>query len=184
MMPIRSTMPIRALRPGLAKKASTICLYSTTATSAHSTRNTSMRTRKIRGEDNLFSSISMAERGEEPEGILISVTGNRFHASLWHSGGWKKAAIAHFHGATMVVRTETSQGPGGIEPRGPAWGVLASLIIACGDDAFYLKILLIMPVMPSTLLGLGKGPHHLGRDVRMHAEVARAARTLCEQGRA
>src|SRR6516162_4214167 len=73
MMPIRSTIPIRAFRPGLAKKASTICLYKTTATSAHSTRNTSMRTRKIRGEDNLFSAISMAERGEEPEGILISV---------------------------------------------------------------------------------------------------------------
>ena len=37
--------------------------------SAHSTRNTSIRTRKIRGEDSLFSSISIAEREEGPEGI-------------------------------------------------------------------------------------------------------------------
>jgi hypothetical protein len=68
-----------------------------------------MRTRKILGEDSLFSSISMAERGE-PEGILTSMTGNRFHASLWHSGGWKKAAIAHFHGTTMVGSGQTRQG--------------------------------------------------------------------------
>ena len=38
-------------------------------TSAHSTRNTSIRTRKIRGEDNLVSSISISEREEGPEGI-------------------------------------------------------------------------------------------------------------------
>jgi hypothetical protein len=61
-----------------------------------------MRTRKILGEDSLFSSISMAERGEGPEGILLSMTRNRFHAALWHSGGWKKAAMADFRGTTMV----------------------------------------------------------------------------------
>src|SRR5476649_2886423 len=38
-------------------------------TSAHSTKNTSIRTRKIRGEDSLFSSISIAEREEGPAGI-------------------------------------------------------------------------------------------------------------------
>jgi hypothetical protein len=38
-------------------------------TSAHNTRNTSIRTRKIRGEDNLLSSISISEREGEPEGI-------------------------------------------------------------------------------------------------------------------
>ena len=38
-------------------------------TSAHSTRNTSIRTRKMRGEDSLLSSISMSEREEGPEGI-------------------------------------------------------------------------------------------------------------------
>jgi len=40
-----------------------------TITSAHSTRNTSIRTRKIRGEDSFTGSISIAERKEEPEGI-------------------------------------------------------------------------------------------------------------------
>src|ERR1700737_4087019 len=69
MMPTSSTSPISALRPGLAKKATMSCLYSTTMTNAHSTRNTSIRTRKIRGEDNLLSSTSMAERGEGPDSI-------------------------------------------------------------------------------------------------------------------
>src|SRR5260370_13209889 len=69
MVPKNSTRPISALSPGLAKKAVMICLYSTTVTSAHSTRKTSIRTRKIRGEDNLLSSTSMVERGEEPDGI-------------------------------------------------------------------------------------------------------------------
>src|SRR3954447_10732864 len=73
MMPIRSTAPIRALRPGLAKKAVMICLYSTTRISAHSTRNTSIRTRKIRGDDSLVSSISIAER------VL---------GGIWHESGW------------------------------------------------------------------------------------------------
>jgi hypothetical protein len=35
-----------------------------------------MRTKKIRGDDNLVSSISMAEREEEPEGILTSMKWN------------------------------------------------------------------------------------------------------------
>src|SRR4030095_11472708 len=38
-------------------------------TSAHSTRNTSIRTRKIRGDDSLVSSISIAARGEGFWGI-------------------------------------------------------------------------------------------------------------------
>src|SRR6476619_8645097 len=69
IVPIKATAPISALRPGLAKKATVSCLYSTTVTSAHSTRNTSIRTRKIRGEDSLLSSISISEREEWPEGI-------------------------------------------------------------------------------------------------------------------
>src|SRR5258705_11362101 len=40
--------------------------------SPHSTRNTSIRTRKIRGEDSLLSSISIAEREEGPAGITMS----------------------------------------------------------------------------------------------------------------
>src|SRR3954451_5382267 len=62
MMPISSTAPIRALRPGLAKKATMICLYSTNRINAHNTRNTSIRTTKIRGDDSFVSSISIAER--------------------------------------------------------------------------------------------------------------------------
>src|ERR1700749_257803 len=73
MMPTSSTTPISALSPGLAKKAWMICLYSTTVISAQSTRNTSIRTRKIRGEDSLVSSTSMAERDDA--GIVISVAG-------------------------------------------------------------------------------------------------------------
>src|SRR3954453_22611085 len=68
MMPINSTAPISALSPGLAKKAVTICRYSTTRISAHSTRNTTIRTRKIRGDDSFVSSISIAERAA-PGGI-------------------------------------------------------------------------------------------------------------------
>src|ERR1700750_2661571 len=63
-MPIKSTSPISAFSPGLAKKAVTICLLSTTAISAHSTRNTSIRTRKIRGGASFVNSSSIVERGE------------------------------------------------------------------------------------------------------------------------
>src|SRR5436309_4127072 len=75
MMPISSTAPIRALRPGLAKKATTICLYSTNRISAHSTRNTSIRTRKIRGDDSFVSSISIAERVVGAIGSYVRVGG-------------------------------------------------------------------------------------------------------------
>src|SRR3954447_23798603 len=89
MMPIRSTAPIRALRPGLAKKAVMICLYSTTRISEHNTRNTSIRTRKIRGDDSLVSSISIAERGV---GAIWQESGGwegLFRASIWHRDGGK-----------------------------------------------------------------------------------------------
>src|ERR1700741_3148583 len=76
MMPISSTKPISALRPGLAKNAWMICRYSPTMTSVHAIRNTTIRTRKIRGEDSLFSSISIAERDEGPAGILASMRNN------------------------------------------------------------------------------------------------------------
>src|SRR4029079_17565290 len=42
-------------------------------TRLHSTRNTSIRTRKIRGDDSLLSSISMSERAEGPEGIACVI---------------------------------------------------------------------------------------------------------------
>src|SRR4051812_26302048 len=68
MMPIRSTAPISAFSPGLAKNATTICLYSTNRINAHNTRNTTIRTTKIRGDESFVSSISMAERAA-PGGI-------------------------------------------------------------------------------------------------------------------
>src|SRR3954469_11410676 len=78
MMPISSTAPIRALRPGLAKKATMICLYRTNRISAHSTRNTSIRTRKIRGDDSFVSSISIAERVVGAIGCRVRVGEDRF----------------------------------------------------------------------------------------------------------
>ena len=60
-------------------------------TSAHSTRNTSIRTRKIRGEDSLVSSISIAERVEGPEALLCHpLRGTGLETSIWHSGAGKK----------------------------------------------------------------------------------------------
>src|SRR5215207_2381013 len=58
-------------------------------TSAHSTRNTSIRTRKIRGEDSLLSSISISEREEGPEGICgchplrKAELGNQYGTAGW-----------------------------------------------------------------------------------------------------
>src|SRR5437773_721696 len=103
MMPIRSTAPIRALRPGLAKNAAMICLYSTTVTSAHSTRNTSIRTRKIRGDDSLLSSISISEREEWPEGICgchplrKAALGNQYGTA-----GWRKKLGSRDFEETML----------------------------------------------------------------------------------
>ena len=61
-------------------------------TSAHSTRNTSIRTRKIRGEDSLVSSISIAEREEGPEGIAgVIRCGNRLGRQYGTAAAGKKA---------------------------------------------------------------------------------------------
>ena len=51
---------ISELSPGLAMKAISICLCSTKATSPPSMTNTSIRNRKMRGEDNLSGSSSFA----------------------------------------------------------------------------------------------------------------------------
>src|ERR1700743_1354987 len=96
MVPIRSTSPIRALSPGLAKNASTICLYSTPPISTHSNRTTTIRTRKIRGEDNLVSSISIAELGEGPEAIGGSspLRGKRYSDATMAQRGREKRVVA------------------------------------------------------------------------------------------
>src|SRR6516164_4046303 len=69
MMPIRSTAPISALRSGLAKKAAMIWLSRTIVINAHSTRNTNIRTRKIRGQESFVNSISIGVREEGPGAI-------------------------------------------------------------------------------------------------------------------
>src|SRR5688500_14055368 len=71
-MPITSTAMISALRPGLAMKATTICLCSTTTIRPHRIRNTIIRTRKIRGEDNLNGSRSRAMARAFPLRPLVS----------------------------------------------------------------------------------------------------------------
>src|ERR1700688_294714 len=107
MVPTRSTRPIRALRPGLAKKAVMICLYSTTMTSAHSTKNTSIRTRKIRGEDSLVSSISIAERAEGPEGMALSVARDRFWGLNMAQPGREKRPVTPGRDGKRELRRET-----------------------------------------------------------------------------
>jgi hypothetical protein len=57
-MPIKSTPMIRALSPGLARNAAQIWRLRTTTSSAPMVRKTSIRTRKIRGEDTLNGSSS------------------------------------------------------------------------------------------------------------------------------
>src|SRR5882762_157830 len=94
MMPIKSTAPIRAFSPGLAKKATMICLYSTNRISEHSTKNTSIRTRKIRGDDSLVSSISIAER----------VVG-----AIWQESGLKEGTVSGLNMAQR--RRENRLGP-------------------------------------------------------------------------
>src|SRR3989440_2936893 len=101
----------------------------------HSTRNTSIRTRKIRGEDSLLSSISIAEREEEPEGITMSsIARNRCPGPpIWHSGAGKKGHQGWVWGGIRELRGETglrcnghfinlrclSQSTGFLHDRGP-----------------------------------------------------------------
>src|SRR3954470_20553250 len=60
MMPIRRTPMISALSGGLALNAVKICGWMTTTISPHRIRKTSIRTRKMRGEETLKGSISRA----------------------------------------------------------------------------------------------------------------------------
>src|SRR5450631_3984032 len=80
-------------------------------TSAHSTRNTSIRTRKIRGEESFVSSISIAEREAGPAGIAgvirwVSV----YRAPIWHSGAEKKDQIRLDSGVETEPVAETGLG--------------------------------------------------------------------------
>src|SRR6476660_5448519 len=92
-------------------------------TSAHSTKNTSIRTRKIRGEDNLLSSISIAEREEGPESIagVIPCDGTDFEAPIWHSPRQKKDRIRRIQGRNLVEAA-----PAPVFARGVRGGSLTS----------------------------------------------------------
>ena len=92
-MPIKSTRPISALRPGLAKKAVTICLYSTTAISAHSTRNTSIRTRKMRGGASFVNSSSIVEREEGGISSDPCHPLRLFKPPIWHSAPEREGGL-------------------------------------------------------------------------------------------
>src|ERR1700733_14596613 len=67
-----STRMIRALSAGLDMKAISICLCSKKTITANSATNTSIRNRKMRGEDSLSGSISIAissKRSGGPPGL-------------------------------------------------------------------------------------------------------------------
>src|SRR5262245_4814168 len=67
-------------------------------TSAQSTRNTSIRTRKIRGDESLVSSISIAARGEGFWGIAGGIHGVKARSGRQYGTvtGGKKAAASAF----------------------------------------------------------------------------------------
>src|SRR5690242_21567650 len=72
-----------------------ICLYSTIATSAHSTRNTSIRTRKIRGEESFVGSISCTEREAVCIAGAIRPREAAFSApTVWHSASGRKVRLS------------------------------------------------------------------------------------------
>src|SRR5215510_14795017 len=89
-------------------------------TSAQSTRNTSIRTRKIRGDDSLVSSISIAARGEGFWGIAGGIHGVKARSGRQDGTGTggKKAGVSAFRPCRRQ-RMGTSQygmKPPGFEP--------------------------------------------------------------------
>src|SRR5215471_15087750 len=78
-------------------------------TSAHSTRNTSIRTRKIRGDDSLVSSTSMAVRGEGFWGIGLtsSVTKRGRVANMARIRGEKRPDCPLFDQTKGELEVET-----------------------------------------------------------------------------
>src|SRR5215468_1056716 len=67
-------------------------------TSAQSTRNTSIRTRKIRGDESLVSSTSIAARGEGFWGIAGGIHGVKARSGRQYGTGrgGKKAGVSAF----------------------------------------------------------------------------------------
>src|ERR1700722_8142809 len=85
MMPINSTPMISALSQGLARKALKIWRCSTKAIRPHRIRNTSIRMRKMRGDESLVRSFAIgpAQRAEAPpDNGIAHVTGERMFVIL------------------------------------------------------------------------------------------------------
>src|ERR1044071_1414553 len=78
-------------------------------TSAHSTRNTSIRTRKIRGDDSLVSSISIAARGEGFWAIAghHPLTKARSSANMARKRGEKRSECPLFDQTKGELEVET-----------------------------------------------------------------------------
>src|SRR3984957_15170157 len=87
MMPISSTAMIRPLSHGLARKALKIWRCSTNAIRPHRIRNTSIRMRKMRGDESFVRSfpIGPVQRAESPPNNgTARVTGERMFGLLDH----------------------------------------------------------------------------------------------------
>src|ERR1700730_15372204 len=88
MMPISSTAMIRPLSHGLARKALKIWRCKTNAIRPHRIRNTSIRMRKMRGDESFVRSLATsamgpAQRAESPPNNGIArVTGERMFITL------------------------------------------------------------------------------------------------------
>jgi len=80
-MPVMSTPNDERIEAGMARNATQICLESTTTMRAHRIRNTTIRTRKIRGDESLSGSRSF-RHGVRPPSVL-SLT-------IWHRRGETK----------------------------------------------------------------------------------------------
>src|SRR5262245_1211039 len=95
-IPISSTRMMRVLSPGLARNAIQICLLSTTTTSAHRIRNTSIRTRKMRGDESLKGSMSCAMATGQPLAYCWSMFFSENRDSTFHAVGCR--TIRHRRG--------------------------------------------------------------------------------------
>src|SRR5688572_17876043 len=112
-----------AFKPGLARKASQICLCSTITISAHKIKKTSIRTRKMRGDESFRISTSCA--------IAFQINADVW-PSLWHRHGERKQRGCRYRPKTRkcggINRGELIEAAQGLEQ------VAVNCLIA-GDDA-------------------------------------------------
>src|SRR5580692_3978949 len=115
MMPINSTAMISPLSQGLARKALKIWRCSTNAIRPHRIRNTSIRMRKMRGDESLVRSFAIGpvQRAESPpDNGIARVTGERMFVTLDYPpqhvfGGHCRAwTCASFCGGLMALMAQ------------------------------------------------------------------------------